>query len=204
MAPCKTLFLPGAGGSASFWQTVATALQQRGVIDEAVLLSWPGLGDEPADPRIAGLDDLVALVAGHMQQPVNIVAQSMGGVIAIRLALAMPDLVNRLVLTVTSGGVPVADLGGEDWRPEYFAAFPQAARWIADPVEDLSDRMAELSIPTLLLWGDKDRISPPVVGQRLRQMLMNSTLHVLPDAGHDLAVTHSSQVVALIAEHFSL
>lgn len=202
MTPCKTLFLPGAGGSASFWQPVATALQERGVIDESVLFSWPGLGDEPADPRIAGLDELVALVAGHMQQPVNIVAQSMGGVIAVRLALAMPDLVNRLVLTVTSGGVPVADLGGEDWRPEYFAAFPQAARWIADPVEDLSDRMAELSIPTLLLWGDQDRISPPVVGQRLRQMLVDSTLHVLPDAGHDLAVTHSSQVVALIAEHF--
>lgn len=204
MTPCKTLFLPGAGGSATFWQPVATALQQRGVIDEAVLLSWPGLGDEPANPHIAGLDDLVALVAGHMQQPVNIVAQSMGGVIAVRLVLAMPDLVNRLVLTVTSGGVPVADLGGEDWRPEYFAAFPQAARWIADPVEDLSDRMAELSIPTLLLWGDQDRISPLAVGQRLRQMLMNSTLHILPDAGHDLAVTHSSQVVALITGHFSL
>ncbi|GAB3456024.1 alpha/beta fold hydrolase [Insolitispirillum peregrinum] len=204
MAPCKTLFLPGAGGSASFWQPVATALQQRGVVNDAVLFSWPGLGDEPADSRIAGLDDLMALVAGHMQQPVNIVAQSMGGVIAVRLALAMPDLVNRLVLTVTSGGVLVADLGGEDWRPEYFAAFPQAARWIADPVEDLSDRMAELSIPTLLLWGEQDRISPPAVGQRLQRMLVDSTLHVLPDAGHDLAVTHSSQVVALIAEHFSL
>jgi alpha-beta hydrolase superfamily lysophospholipase len=38
------------------------------------------------------------------------VAQSMGGLIAIKAALAVPEKIHRLVLAVTSAGVPVAGL----------------------------------------------------------------------------------------------
>lgn len=106
----KTLFLPGASGSATFWKPVAT---HAGL--EGVFCAWPGLGAEPSKQGINGIDDLVRLVASEITEPVNIVAQSMGGLIAIRLALALPHLVKRLVLAATSGGVPVADLGGSDW-----------------------------------------------------------------------------------------
>jgi pimeloyl-ACP methyl ester carboxylesterase len=121
----KVLFLPGASGSASFWKPVA---DRAGV--DGVFFAWPGLGDEPALPDINGIDDLIDLVADEVTEPVDIVAQSMGGLIAIKLALAFPGMVKRLVLAVTSGGVPVADLGGSDWRPDYFAAYPRAATWI--------------------------------------------------------------------------
>ncbi|HEY8161982.1 MAG TPA: hypothetical protein VIF34_06920 [Methylocystis sp.] len=50
-------------------------------------------------------------------------------------------MVKRLVLAVTSGGVPIADLGASDWRPDYSAAYPRAAKWIADPVDDLSSQI---------------------------------------------------------------
>lgn len=144
----KTLFLPGAAGSADFWKPAARAAGLEGVF-----LSWPGLGLEPARPGIASLDDLTALAAREVGEPVDILAQSMGGVIALRLALAFPRLVRRLVLAVTSGGLPVTKLGGADWRADYAAAFPGAARWIADPVPDLSDHLPGITAPTLLLWG---------------------------------------------------
>jgi pimeloyl-ACP methyl ester carboxylesterase len=115
---------------------------------------------------VNGIDDLVTLVADHITEPIEIVAQSMGSLIGIKLALAFPRMVKRLALAVSSGGVPVADLGGSDWRPDYFAAYPRAARWIADPVGNLSSQILSIEAPTLLLWGDADSISP--LGSRCR------------------------------------
>ena len=133
--------------------------------------------------------------------PVNLVAQSMGGVIAIQLALLFPKLVNRLVLAVTSGGVPVADLGGSDWRADYFSAFPNAAKWIADPARDLSSQIPAIEAPTLLLWGGNDPISPVAVGKRLEALLPNSRICVFPDADHNLARTHVDAVANEIKRH---
>jgi len=188
-AMVKTLFLPGASGSAFFWKPVAAHAQLEGVF-----FSWPGLGNEPYEPRVNSIDDLIALVAHEITEPVSIVAQSMGGLIAMKLALEHPDLVKCLVLAVTSGGVPVADLGGSDWRSDYFAAFPQAAQWIADPVNDLSGQIPSIKAPTLLLWGDADLISPVSVGERLLALIPNARLSIFPGADHDLAQTHAEAV----------
>jgi len=192
----KTLFLPGASGSASYWKPVAAHAQLNGVF-----FSWPGLGVEPSEPGINNINDLTALVSSEITEPVNIVAQSMGGVIAIKLALAFPSLVKCLVLAVTSGGVPVADLGGADWRSDYFAEFPQAARWIADPVSDLSDQIPSIEAPTLLLWGDADPISPVAVGERLSALLPHARLRIFPHADHDLAQTHAGAVATEVKRH---
>ncbi|AZG09694.1 alpha/beta fold hydrolase [Pigmentiphaga sp. H8] len=194
----KTLFLPGAGGSASFWKPVADRLGRDGT-----LLAWPGLGNEPAHPDVNGIDDLVHLALRHMTEPVDIVAQSMGGLVAIRLALAAPSRVNRLVLAATSGGIPVADLGGADWRTDYFLAYPGAARWIADPPEDLSAHIPSIAAPTLLLWGDRDPVSPLAVGQRLASLLRHARLQVVPGGNHDLAQTHATFVADAIAHHLA-
>ena len=50
----KTLFLPGASGSASFWKPLATHAQLDGKF-----FAWPGLGDEPPQPGIESIDDLI-------------------------------------------------------------------------------------------------------------------------------------------------
>ncbi|TNC08897.1 alpha/beta hydrolase [Methylobacterium terricola] len=194
----KTLFLPGAGGSASFWKPVAVHAGLDGVF-----VSWPGLGDEPPDPAVGCIDDLVSLAARQIREPTALIAQSMGGYVAIKLALAFPTLVKSLVLAVTSGGVPVADLGGCDWRSDYASAFPNAARWIADPVEDLSAQIPSIDAPALLLWGDADPISPVAVGQRLASLLPQARLRVIPGADHDLARTHAEIVAAEIRHHLT-
>jgi pimeloyl-ACP methyl ester carboxylesterase len=195
----KVLFLPGASGSASFWKPVADRAGEEGVF-----FAWPGLGDEPALPDINGIDDLVALVADEIAEPVDIVAQSMGGLVAIKLALALPGMVKRLVLAVTSGGVPVANLGGSDWPPDYFAAYPRAAKWIADSVDDFSSQIPSIEAPTLLLWGEADSISPVAVGKRLAALLPNARLCVYPGGDRDLARTHIDAVAAEIKRHLAV
>lgn len=196
----KILFLPGAGGSAAFWRPVADRLEAG---RPKHLFSWPGLGNEPSDPDVRGMADLVTMVLSHLDEPADLVAQSMGGYVAIRAALAAPDRVRRLVLTGTSAGVPVTDLGGINWRPNYRRNFPGAAAWITEAGEDLSLRLGSLDAPTLLLWGAIDQISPPAVGERLLALLPNAALHVVPDGDHDFPSVKAAEIAPLIAKHLA-
>ena len=149
-----------------------------------------------------GIDDLVAMVLDHMDEPVDIVAQSMGGLVAVKAALVAPEKLSRLVLAVTSAGVPVADLGGSNWRSDYYRAYPHAAQWIGEASEDLSDQIMSIEAPTLLLWGDSDPLSPVAVENDL-SLLPNANLHVVRGGDHDLAQTHTPAVANLIKRHFA-
>jgi pimeloyl-ACP methyl ester carboxylesterase len=69
------------------------------------LWSWPGAGDQPSHPNGSGYCYLIELAAADAEHGSDIVAQSMGGAVAIGLALAHPEKVRRLVLVATSGGL---------------------------------------------------------------------------------------------------
>ena len=193
-----TLFLPGISGDPAFWDPVRAQLPE-GLSGTAV--GWPGAGEQPPDPAIgsyADLPGLVAEVAGRLGAggAVDLVAQSMGGAVALALAVARPALVRRLVLVGTSGGLDVAALGGADWRPEYRDAYPDAQPWVYAPAADLTRQLARVTAPTLLIWGAADAISPPAVGERLRDLIPGAVLRVLAGGTHDVALERP----ALVAE----
>ena len=97
------VYLPGASGARRFWRPVAERLADVG---PATFLGWPGFGDEPADGTVRSLADLVPWTVERLpSERVDVVAQSMGGVVASLLALAHPERVRRLVLCATSGGI---------------------------------------------------------------------------------------------------
>ena len=192
------LFLPGAGGNTALWNPVAAGLSHPGPRD---FFSWPGFGGARADASVRGISDLVARVVHRMTGPVVLFAQSMGGLIALRAALAQPERVRALVLSVTSGGLDVAALGGVDWRPAFERQNPDAPRWFLDAREDLSSRLAQVSAPVLLLWGDADPISPVAVGRRLAELLPRAELVVVPGGTHDLVAQRADDVLPHIERH---
>lgn len=196
----RVVFLPGATGDGAFWLPVAERLPTDW---PTTLLSWPGAGEQPQDPNIRGFDDLIALAASELplDDPSDLVAQSMGGAVAIGLALRHPQKVRRLVLVATSGGIATARLGAADWREEYRAEYPNAAPWISEERPDYGDAIRTLSAPTLLLWGGADPLSPVSVGRRLAELLPNAALHVLDGATHGLARERPDEVARLIVEH---
>ena len=196
----KILFLPGAGASPDFWKPVGALLPADWPKE---YFGWPGLGDQPHDPAIKGIDDLVRMVAAKMDGPVDLVAQSMGGIIAARLAIEQPHKVRRLVLTVTSGGVDMAGLGASDWRADYRKSFPRAAAWITESRSAPPLPVEKIAAPTLLLWGDSDPISPTAVGRHLQSRLPNARLHIVAGGDHDLARTHAAEVAPLIERHLA-
>jgi pimeloyl-ACP methyl ester carboxylesterase len=195
----RLLFLPGAGADPAFWRALGEQLPASW---NKHYFGWPGLGDQPPDPAVNAIGDLVAMVEAQLWPgPVDLLAQSMGGVAAMLVALRNPGQVRRLVLTATSGGVDTADLTRFDWRANYRREYPNAAAWITDERIDLTAQIPTIACPTLLLWGDHDPISPVVVGERLLALLPDATLHVAVGGEHDLAVTHASELAPLVAAH---
>ncbi|CAN5669686.1 alpha/beta hydrolase [soil metagenome] len=193
-------FLPGAGASPDFWKPVGEQLPQAWA---KRYFGWPGLGDQPHDPAIAGMDDLVCLVAAEIDGPVDLVAQSMGGNVAARLAIEQAHKVRRLVLVVTSGGVDMTGLGASDWRDDYRKSFPGAASWITEMRASSNLPVEKITVPTLLIWGDADPISPLAVGRHLDSRIADARLHVVAGGGHDLARTHAREVASLIERHLT-
>ena len=195
----QLLFLPGVGADPAFWRPLGELLPPSW---RKTYMGWPGLGAQPRDPAVNSYDDLYGLVESAMGDgPVDLIAQSMGGAIALAVALRHPGRVRRLVLTATSGGVDMGALGATDWRADYRKSYPNAAPWITDWRPDMAELIGNIPHPALLLWGDADPISPLAVGQRLATLLANARLHVVPGGDHGFARDRPKAVVDLIAHH---
>ncbi|MDQ0935246.1 alpha/beta fold hydrolase [Streptomyces turgidiscabies] len=48
----------------------------------------------------------------------------------------------------------------------------------------LAKRLHRVCAPTLLLWGEQDRISPPIYAKQFAQHIDKAAVHVLPACGH--------------------
>ncbi len=178
------VFLPGGGGRSSFWRPVADRLWRRGA---PIVLGYPGFGDAPADPGLRALDDFFVALTEVLPARFHLVAQSMGNVLALRMALEHPDRVASLVLCALSGGIDVRALGGAEWRTSLRADQPSAPTWFIDDRSDFADRLASIRIPTLVLSGEDDPLSPVRVGEYLRDRMPSAELQVVPRGTHWMA-----------------
>ncbi len=192
------IFLPGALGNIDLWKPVAGRLQHPGT---RCFVTWPGFGGAPADATVTSLDDLVARVADEIIGPVDLLGQSMGGVVAVLAALRRPELVRHLVLSVTAGGIDLTGLGAEDWRPLVLQQAPDLPRWFVDERRDLSARLREITIPVLLLWGDEDPLSPVAVGRRLAELFPAAELVVVEGGTHSLVAERAVEIAQRIDRH---
>lgn len=196
-SPQTLLFLPGMSADGSFWRGVGNRLPESW---EKTYLNWPGLGNQPADPGVQSFSDLVALAEQALVKPSALVAQSMGGWIALQVALKHPDLATHLVLAGTSAGLDLASFGAVDWRPEFLKLFPNTPEWALTKRPDLTKELDRLNAPTLLIWGAEDEISPPAVGAFLAERIEGARLEVVAHAGHGMGMERPEPVAELILE----
>jgi len=78
------------------------------------------------------------------------------------------------------------------------AMIHSARQILPEDIAELSERYKTMTLPTLILWCDHDRIVPLEVGLRLRRTLPNSTLRLVQDCGHMPQEEQTASTVELI------
>ena len=126
----RVVFVHGLFGQGKNWTSIAKGLADT---HRVTLLDLPNHGHSPWTDRIDYLDmaDLVAAELAGYDEPVTLVGHSMGGKVAMQLALRRPELLRALVV-VDIAPVEYPISGGRTDDPDEeaspFAAFIAAMR----------------------------------------------------------------------------
>ena len=51
--------------------------------------------------------------------------------------------------------------------------------------EDLSDYLSRISLPTLIIWGKKDKLTPVKDAYLMKEKIIGASLEIIPDIGHN-------------------
>jgi pimeloyl-ACP methyl ester carboxylesterase len=135
------LVLNGFAATKDDWDP--SFLAELGAEHELVLVDNRGLGESSDDGEPFAIEDLAGDIAGVIEElelgRPAVLGWSMGGYVAIALALAHPDNLDRLVLLSTSGGGPTATLAGESVR--------ERLRDLSGTPRDQASRLISLLFP---------------------------------------------------------
>ena len=195
----KLVFLPGASGSQHFWQPLKAALTEY---PDQQVIAYPSFDGVAPNLAIQNLHDLQEFVEKQIEDDSILIAQSMGGVLAVGLALNHPQKVKGLVLLATSGGLNLKTFHCADWRTDYRELFKTMPDWFEqDQTEFSRVQLASLDVPILLIWGDHDPLSTVQLGQYLAGIFKNAKLHIIQGGDHFFANTHADQVAMLIQDY---
>lgn len=145
-----------------------------------------------------------------------LLGHSMGGVVAQQVALTAKDRVTSLVLAATGARLPVSDLVFQAIDASFdsfgdllgkFAFSPNADRelvrkWTESPllasqqvvradfeacnVFDSRERLDAIKVPTLVLWGEDDKMVSRRRSESLAQRIAGARFKMIPGVGHML------------------
>lgn len=207
------LFLHGWRSESKVWNQVMTNLARRGFNCYALDLPGFGSSETPKQPyRVEDYGLIVKeWIQQQKMGKIILIGHSFGGRISIKLASKHPELIEKLIL-VDSGGIknessekriigflakltrPLSSLKiAKKLRPSIYKLIG-AEDYLATPElqktflliinEDLQSDMQKITVPTLIIWGKDDIATPLRDGKLMNELISNSKLSVIPQAGH--------------------
>lgn len=189
------VFLAGASGNTQFWHPLIEQLPETYTKQ---VIAYPSFHGVAAHPDIHSFDDLSNYVVAQIQQPSILIAQSMGGIFAIKAALEKNSLIKGLILIATSGGVNLDQFQVQDWREFYQQEYIEYPDWFVTTKVDYEAFLPNINVETLLIWGDQDPISPVEVGKYLNHLIEKSDLYIVEGGDHQLAEKCAKEVALQI------
>jgi pimeloyl-ACP methyl ester carboxylesterase len=174
--------------------------------------------------------DVAALIEALELENLSIAGHSMGGAIVLSLALDYPARLRKLVLVGTAANFHVnpALIEGLSTSPEETAklivkwewskATPESIkeqslkRLLETPAEvvqgdymacnafDVSERLGEIKVPTLVLVGTEDRMIPPEESRFLAESIPKAELSLFEAGSHMFHLEQAEAVTARIKQ----
>jgi len=159
---------------------------------------------------------VVKTIMERKLKPAILVGHSMGGAIAIEIALGQPQLIGGIALVGSGARLPVTPVIKDGVIRNYARAAEVIAEWAYSPKTDPKlkrssvqellevpasvtygdfeacdrfDRMNEIErihLPTLIVCGEDDRLTPVKYSQYIKEKIRNARLVIIPDAGHSV------------------
>lgn len=205
--------LHGGGGLRHYTSHDMLAERRR-----VILLEAPGFGESPANERSQTPADLANTLAEAVKnlgiETYDLWGTSFGGKIALWLTVQHPDVVRALVLVGPAAirldrpsPDPFVLYAHPERQPEQPAPTPEVSekqraltRRLLGPLrdEDLEARMAELTVPVLVVFGTLDAVMPPELGRNYKELLPNCNLVFLYDAAHEADADRPEAFVSLV------
>lgn len=178
----------------------------------------------------ANADAVAAYVAGHGLTGVVLAGHSMGGAVVMTLALRTPPWLRAQVLIGTGSRLKVLpvlfDLIDDDWPAAVATIVSGLFGPDADPAQveavrgryldgpparlradlracnrfDAGDRLGTLRLPTLVVSGALDVMTPPKYGRALAEAIPGARYVEIAGAGHMLALERPDAVRAALVE----
>ena len=222
------VFIHGAGGSHQVWLCQVRGLAQV----SSYALDLPGHGQSAGqgpDSIATYADWLSAFLDAAGLERAVLVGHSMGGAIALDMALRCPERVAGLGLVATGARLRVAPAVLEGLRSDPAAAVRLIGEWAygpqappemirlgeeqiaATPPEvlyddfaacnafDVTGRLSEITTPTVVVCGSEDRMTPPKYAAYLRDSIPGAALHLVEGAGHMVMLEKPEEVTAILA-----
>jgi pimeloyl-ACP methyl ester carboxylesterase len=159
----RVVFVHGLFGQGRNWTTIAKGLSDR---HRVTLLDLPNHGHSPWTDRVDYVDmaELVAAELAAWDEPVTLVGHSMGGKVAMQLALRRPELLRALAV-VDIAPVEYPLTGGRTDDPDEEAS----------PFADYIAAMKAIDLTGLERRDDADRALQDAVPSRMvRSFLLQS------------------------------
>lgn len=154
-----------------------------------------------------GLGDLIA---EQLLVPVPAVAQAINRTVAVRGFLGSRAPLPRFSTPLTSAAIryvafgPAATPAQIAFYERMLIASPPDARaniGIALSEVELYDALPRLTVPTIVVAGESDRLTPPSHARRIAEMLPQlEGLTVLPETGHMAPLERHREVTELLAQ----
>lgn len=212
------LILHGWGSKSDNWLKVGELLAKKGL--KVIIPDLPGFG-RSEEPRGAGnLDDYSDFVEEFVSQlglnRFYLLGHSFGGSLAVKFSLQHPEKVAKLILVapacIRKKGlknklfkfiskffkIKTPFLRKLFYRKSDYLSVQGVMKEIYLKIikEDLTNILSQIKIPTIIIWGAKDKITPIKQAKLINSKIRNSKLEILSGANHDL----NSKVPEKLAE----
>lgn len=222
--PIPLVLIHGAGAVGQIWQHQLLAFPRAVAPDLPGHPAGPGLSAVP-DMAAWVLDFL----AQQGLERCVLGGYSVGGAVVLEAALSAPDRFRGLVLIATGARLRVRQEFFDLLASDHDAAVEEMLRWWFSPgasprvVErarmalrmispavvhddlwaadqfDAMDRVGGITLPTLVLCGREDRLTPVKYSEYLHGQIAGSQLVIIPNAGHMVVLEQPRATAEAIA-----